>query len=171
MDRCRQHERTCSKNSKAATTSTTGPWTCTRCAQTFMEDPRFQKHLQNREFVTCRHCDKNFCRKDRCEQHKRTCSKNSKTTTTSTTGSWTCTRCAQIFEKYPRFQKHLQNREFLTCRHCKRNFCRKDRCEQHERTEHTQAVRKSLFNEYETNVIIRSLKYLEKKFRGLKILS
>ena len=130
-----------------------GPWTCSRCSQVFKKQARFQKHVENQVIVSCQHCEKIFCHTDRCRQHERTCSKNSKATTTSTTGPWTCTRCEQIFKHSAKYQNHIKNREFVTCRYCERNFCRKDRCEQHERTEHTQAVRKSLLCEYETIVI------------------
>ena len=129
-----------------------GPWTCTRCSQVFREQAKYQRHVENQESVSCSHCMKNFCWADRCRRHEQTCNPIASTASSTTSNTWTCTRCAQIFKEYPRFQKHLQQREPTSCRHCDKNFCRKDRCEQHERTEHTQAVRKSIFNEHETEV-------------------
>ena len=85
-----------------------GPWTCSRCSQVFRHLERYQNHLQNQELVSCQHCDKDFCRTDRCRTHERNCPTNHTETAAPTTpGSWTCRGCSQTFKEYPRFQKHL----------------------------------------------------------------
>ena len=117
-----------------------GPWTCSRCNQLFKHQQKFNNHIANQETVSCRYCNSYFCSTRRCQGHERTCPTRITTPAqradSSSTGPWKCARCDQSFERYGRYESHLTNQEFISCRHCQRNFCRRDRLEQHERSEH-----------------------------------
>ena len=121
-----------------------GPWTCTRCNQVFRQRDKYDNHLTKQELSSCRYCHQDFCGTSKCKRHERTCptypTTSNQRTETSSVGPWKCTRCAQCFEHYERYQKHLTNQELISCRHCDKNFCRTDRCRQHERTEHIEQV-------------------------------
>ena len=116
-----------------------GPWTCSRCDQLFKHQQKFNNHIANQETVSCRYCNSNFCSTRGCHGHERNCPTRFTTPTQrpdSSTGPWKCAHCDQTFEHYGRYQTHLANQEFISCRYCQRNFCRGDRCQQHERSEH-----------------------------------
>ena len=44
------------------------------------------------------------------------------------------------FDRCDRYDNHLRNQQLISCRHCHQRFCRFDRCQQHERSEHPAAT-------------------------------
>ena len=118
--------------------SNPGPWTCPRCNQLFKHQQKFENHIANQETVSCRYCSSEFCSTRRCKGHERTCPARFTATQRidSDTGPWKCARCNQSFEHKQRYQTHLTNQEFISCQYCQQHFCRRDRCKQHERSEH-----------------------------------
>ena len=49
--------------------------------------------------------------------------------------------CVQkFFDRQDKYDNYIHHQEFIYCHHCHRLFCRFDRCQQHERSEHPVAV-------------------------------
>ena len=124
-----QHQGTCLSR-PTSTTIGPGPWTCTRCDQVFKEHSRYDNHIINRELVSFRYCSKHLCNTRQCNRHERTCASRQTTEQTSVAvgpGLWNCIRCSLSFKEQTRYDNHMRNRQFISCRYCERNFCHVNR--------------------------------------------